>query len=241
MPKYTTGELAKLCEISVRTVQFYDTKKLLCPTALTEGGRRVYSEDDLKKLRLICMLKSLGISLGAIKSILESKMPNKALLLLLDEQQKQIDSEIKNRQRQLEVIEVVKENIRNKDMIAINSIKDIEKMMDDKKKLRNMRIKLVVVGIVMEILEVGTIYLWASKNIWWPFAVVMPFIILAAGVITVFYYKRTAYICPECDAKFKPKFKDFFFSPHTPKTRKLTCPACGHRGYCVEIYEKEEN
>ena len=63
MSKYTTGELAKLCDVSVRTVQFYDTKGLLPPSALTEGGRRLYTDDDLIRLRLICMLKALGLTL----------------------------------------------------------------------------------------------------------------------------------------------------------------------------------
>ncbi|MDD3244486.1 MAG: MerR family DNA-binding transcriptional regulator, partial [Eubacteriales bacterium] len=44
MSAYTTGELAGLCGVSVRTVQFYDTKGLLKPTALSEGGRRLYSQ-----------------------------------------------------------------------------------------------------------------------------------------------------------------------------------------------------
>ena len=48
MSKYTTGELAKLCGVSVRTVQFYDTKGLLPPSELSEGGRRLYSDDDLQ-------------------------------------------------------------------------------------------------------------------------------------------------------------------------------------------------
>ncbi len=41
MLKYTTGELAKLCNVSVRTVQFYDTKNLLKPSEISEGGRRL--------------------------------------------------------------------------------------------------------------------------------------------------------------------------------------------------------
>ena len=39
MSQYTTGELAKECGITVRTVQFYDQKGILVPSALTEGGR----------------------------------------------------------------------------------------------------------------------------------------------------------------------------------------------------------
>lgn len=44
MPQYTTGELAKLCGITVRAVQFYDGKDLLKPSELTDGGRRLYSD-----------------------------------------------------------------------------------------------------------------------------------------------------------------------------------------------------
>ena len=49
MLKYTTGELAKLCNVSVRTVQFYDTKNLLKPSEISKGGRRLYTEADVKK------------------------------------------------------------------------------------------------------------------------------------------------------------------------------------------------
>lgn len=71
MLKYTTGELAKLCNVSVRTVQFYDTKNLLKPSEISEGGRRLYTEADVKKLSFICLLKTLGLNLEAIKQILE--------------------------------------------------------------------------------------------------------------------------------------------------------------------------
>jgi DNA-binding transcriptional MerR regulator len=56
MSNYTTGDMARLCEVTVRTVQFYDAKNLLKPAALSEGGRRLYTEDDMRKLKLICLL-----------------------------------------------------------------------------------------------------------------------------------------------------------------------------------------
>ena len=40
MSKYTTGEIAKLCGVSVRTVQYYDTRNILTPSELTEGRGR---------------------------------------------------------------------------------------------------------------------------------------------------------------------------------------------------------
>ena len=58
MSKYTTGELAKLCGVTVRTVQYYDTRGILIPSELSEGGRRLYSEADLKRMKIICFLNS---------------------------------------------------------------------------------------------------------------------------------------------------------------------------------------
>ncbi len=51
MAKYTTGELAKLCNVTVRTVQYYDKRGILIPTELSEGGRRLYSESGLQRLK----------------------------------------------------------------------------------------------------------------------------------------------------------------------------------------------
>ena len=47
MSLYTTGELAKKCNVSVRTIQYYDERGILVPTDLTEGGRRLFSEKDV--------------------------------------------------------------------------------------------------------------------------------------------------------------------------------------------------
>lgn len=38
MSRYTTGEVTKLCGVTVRTVQYYDTRGILIPTELTEGA-----------------------------------------------------------------------------------------------------------------------------------------------------------------------------------------------------------
>lgn len=51
---YTTGDLAKLAGVSVRTVQYYDKRGILSPSDLTEGGRRIYVDSDLEQLRMIC-------------------------------------------------------------------------------------------------------------------------------------------------------------------------------------------
>lgn len=240
MSKYSTGELARLCNVSVRTVQFYDTKGLLPPTEWTDGGRRLYTEDDLIKLRLICMLKALGLSLDSIQGILGSEAPGKVLLLLLDEQMKQLGGEIQEKQEQIEAIKIVKENIRSMDAIPVHSINDIGHMMKNKKGLRKVHGTMVGVGLLMDAIQIGAIALWIVEGIWLPFAIGMPFVLLFGVLLTRMYYRNTAYICAECNAAFRPTLWKLIFSPHTPKTRKLTCEKCGHTGYCVETFARNE-
>lgn len=64
----TVGEVAKKMGVTVRTLQYYDREGLLCPSAESEGGRRLYTDKDVVKLHQILSLKHLGFSLGDIKN-----------------------------------------------------------------------------------------------------------------------------------------------------------------------------
>ena len=79
MSKYTTGELAKLCNVTVRTVQYYDKRGILIPTELSEGGRRLYSESDLQRLKVICFLREVDVPIDAISELLEEEHPEKVI------------------------------------------------------------------------------------------------------------------------------------------------------------------
>lgn len=236
MSQYTTGELAKLNNISVRTVQFYDSKGLLKPSELTEGGRRLYYDEDLKKLNLICLLKALGLSLDSIKGILDSENSSKITLLLLKEHEAHVIKEINMKQKQLDAIAIVKNNIKNTEKITVNLISDIENIMSGNKKLTNTYVKLGLMGLTMTAIQAVTIIHWISKGNWIPFAIGMIVIIPIGILLFNTYYNNTKFICPSCNNKFKPSKKEFLFAGHTPKTRKLTCLKCGKTDYCVESY-----
>lgn len=64
------GELARKAGVSTRTLRFYEEQGLLQPTVKTERGVRIYAPDQVKRLRLIQMLKSLGFSLKKIQHYL---------------------------------------------------------------------------------------------------------------------------------------------------------------------------
>ncbi len=211
MSKYTTGDLAKLSNVSVRTVQYYDTKNLLNPSSLTEGGRRLYNDDDLQKLDRICLLKALGLSLDSIKGILESENSSKITLLLLEEKEEYVKKEMSAMQMQLEAINIVKDNIQNAENITVNSISDINNIMSGKTELKKMYVKMSIMAVIIWIIELYTITKWIITGYWLSFLVGMLVVIPIATLLFKTYYKGTAYICPNCDNKFKPSKREFFF------------------------------
>ena len=98
MSKYTTGEIAKLCGVTVRTVQYYDTRGILIPSELSEGGRRLYSEDDVRRMKVICFLRDLGLPIDSISQLLSEDDPGSVITLLLQQQEAALKEEIGERE-----------------------------------------------------------------------------------------------------------------------------------------------
>ena len=236
MSKYTTGEIAKLCGVSVRTVQYYDSRNILVPSELSEGGRRLYSEDDLKRMRIICFLREAGISINGISELLTEEHPEKVISVLLDQQEQSLKEELSEVNKKLDMIEGIKGELKEVEHFSVDSIGDIAHIMKQKDKLAKMRWMMVLTGIPVEVLECVSIILWATKGIWWLFAAWTCIAIPWAIIVSVYYYRHVAYICSECHEVFRSPFKEMFWAYHTPKMRRLTCPKCGHKGLCVEVY-----
>lgn len=234
MSNYTTGELAKRCGVSVRTVQYYDTRGLLPPSQLSEGGRRLYSEDDLRKLQLICFLRSVDLPISTISRLFSEPDPGSIVSLLLEQQARSLRAELQERQDKLQTLERLQRELKTLDHFSVESIGDIAYQMEHRKKLRKVRRVILSVGILMELIEVATAILWIRSGIWQPFAIGMVPVVLLGVWVSRYYLKNVAYICPRCHAVFRPGGKEAFFAPHTPTTRRLTCPHCGRKGFCVE-------
>jgi len=240
MSNYTTGEMAKLCNVSVRTVQFYDHKGVLHPSSETEGGRRIYSDDDLTKLRLICTLKSIGLSLDSIKGIMQSEMSGKILTILLDEQEKSLSSEIAERQKQLEMIAVIKESNANKTIVPANTILDIEHIMKKKNNNRNMGKLLLTYAFVAVTASLGLAFIvWLiMSQIWWGLGLYFGCAIFGI-VVSLLALKNIECICPNCDVVTKPPLGKAFFTTGNMKVRWMKCPDCGEKNWCIMRKQQE--
>ena len=240
MSKYTTGEIAKLCGVSVRTAQYYDSRNILVPSELSEGGRRLYSEDDLKRMRIICFLREAGLPINSIGELFAEEHPEKIISILLDQQEQALREEIAEGQKKLGIIENIKRELKEVENFSVESIGDIAYVMKNKNKLRKMRWLMVLTGIPVTALQWTSIILWITNGLWWLF-VIWACVAIPWGIaVSIYYFKHVAYICPECHEVFSPRFKDVFWAYHTPKMRRLTCPKCGHKGLCIEVYAEKD-
>lgn len=237
MSKYTTGEMAKLCGVTVRTVQYYDARNILIPSELSEGGRRLYSEENLKRLKVICFLRELGLPIDAISQLFSEEDPGSVISLLLEQQEAAVRQALEKEQKKLDALMQLRRELKAVRHFSLESIADIAQVMNNREKLRKLHITMLATGIPVTLLEVGAILLWIATGIWWPAALYLAVAVPYGIWVSRYYFRRVAYICPHCHTVFKPGFREAFFARHTPHTRKLTCTACGHHGFCVETWE----
>jgi len=60
---YRIGELAQRVGLTERTIRYYEELGLLDSVKRLEGGQRLYTDDDVRRLRFVQKLKMLGLSL----------------------------------------------------------------------------------------------------------------------------------------------------------------------------------
>lgn len=91
---YTIGEMAKLHDVPIRTLRYYDGFGLFKPAEVAaETGYRYYSTEQFEHLNTIKYLKFLGLSLTEIKGHLESR-DARAFLGLLKKQRRSTSERI---------------------------------------------------------------------------------------------------------------------------------------------------
>jgi DNA-binding transcriptional MerR regulator len=118
---YQIGELANLLELSPRTIRYYEEIGLLNSIKRVEGGKRIYTELDLQRLKFITRLKDLGLSLSEmleLEDIYQIHRKNNKVLVrlleLLDSHAIKIDERINNLVKLKADVFILQDKIRQK-------------------------------------------------------------------------------------------------------------------------------
>ena len=111
------GELAKMAGITVRTLQYYDKEGLLTPSAESEGGFRLYNDNDVAKLAQILLMKQLGFGLADIKKRIPLLETPVGVVDVLTEHRAEIRKKIDSLMESLDVVEGMTAEISQMDTV----------------------------------------------------------------------------------------------------------------------------
>jgi DNA-binding transcriptional MerR regulator len=118
---YRIGELANLVGMSPRTIRYYEEIGLLDSVKRIEGGKRVYTDRDIQRLKFIKRLKHLGLTLSEMHELEDIYQIHRTdrkvlsrLLELLENHVGKINERIQNLKRLKEDIFNYQERIRQK-------------------------------------------------------------------------------------------------------------------------------
>lgn len=67
------GEVADAVGLSLRTIRHWDEVDLARPSGRSAGGFRLYTDDDIERLRLAKSLKPLSLSLDEMRELLTTR------------------------------------------------------------------------------------------------------------------------------------------------------------------------
>lgn len=121
----TVGEVAKKMDVTVRTLQYYDREGLLSPSAMSEGGRRLYTDKDIIKLHQILSLKHLGFSLDDIRNRLILLNTPAEIADALMEQAAAVRQKIESLSESLQELEMLREEVLQMQSVDFNKYADI--------------------------------------------------------------------------------------------------------------------
>lgn len=126
MKKYSTGQFAKLANVTERTIRYYDKIGVLKPSFVMENGYRRYTQSDLLKLQKILSLKHMGFSLEEIYPMVSKEQNIKESFSM---QIDLLDSQIKHLQVIRDSMESFVQNVDEKN-IDWNQIISLLQMFD---------------------------------------------------------------------------------------------------------------
>ena len=103
---YSSGEFARMAQVPLRTIRYYDKQNILKPSYVTDAGARFYTDENFARLQQILLLKSLGFSLDDIREMTIADTDYHFMLNSLNLQLKLV-------QDRIEQMQLVEKAIRN--------------------------------------------------------------------------------------------------------------------------------
>lgn len=170
----TIKEVEKQTGLSRSNVRFYEKEKLIAPVRNENNGYRDYSDSDVENIKKIAYLRTLGISIEDIRSIISEK---ETLREVIQKQNDMLKSQMIDLNRAKKLCEKMldEENIEYSDLKVEQYVTELEEYWNDNEP-------------VFKLDSVSFLYIWGSVITW---TIIM---VLCSLIALLFYTKLPAEI-----------------------------------------------
>ncbi|WP_165867487.1 MerR family transcriptional regulator [Paenibacillus pinisoli] len=119
MPVYLRGQIAKMANINMETLRYYEELGLITSPQRSESGYRIYSDDVIAQLTFIQNAKSCGFTLREIKKALTKASSGQItigdFIHAIEQKTSKIQAEIAKREKTLSILEKLKQDLQIED------------------------------------------------------------------------------------------------------------------------------
>lgn len=122
---YSIGELVKELDINKETIRYYERIGLISETKRDKNGYRLYSKEDIEKIKFILIIKKFGFSLKEISTLMHNEIlcgDIKSIKKLVGNKIDEINSKINELVETKKLLDKVNKNILNKNLECCGDI-----------------------------------------------------------------------------------------------------------------------
>ena len=178
----------------------------------------------------------MDFSIKQIQKLLQEENREQVLELLLTDQIESLEKSSKEIEVKLKRAHHLQKATAKRHQLSLEDLSDISRLMENQKSWRHLQLRMYGSVILTSLLYLMgllvVIYYFKDPR---GLFVVCPAFIIVMNLVMFHYRKQFEYLCPNCHRTFDPSFKEFALAGHTPRTRKLTCPHCHVKSYCLEL------
>ena len=107
----TIGEIATKSGVNVQTVRYYERRGIIIPRERSQSGYRIYSDDDVKRIRFIKQAQELGFSLVEIADLLAMRVERRRSCTAVEQRARVRIADVQRRIHELRRIECALEQL----------------------------------------------------------------------------------------------------------------------------------
>lgn len=152
MHNMTIKDVEERTDLSRSNIRFYEKEKLIEPSRNESNGYRNYSENDVENIKKIAYLRTLGISIEDIRSIISEKVTLQEVLKRQNEVLKSQIADLNNAKLMCEKM-LDEENISYEKLQVERYVTDLHEYWKDNQ-------------TVFKLDSVSFLYIWGSMLIW---------------------------------------------------------------------------